>query len=81
MTDEERKLIAETPITVDCFEMDDYVNVPCFPDDDYWGMNDIWKQTIIVLETLRQKYNETKNKYYWRELIRLLPNSYKVVKL
>jgi hypothetical protein len=28
------------------------------------------------LEKLRQKYNETKDKRYWKELIRLLPESW-----
>lgn len=68
--------LASTPITMDCFEMGDYVNVPCFQNDSYWGTTDIWKQTINVLETLRQQYNETKDKIYWKELIRLLPESW-----
>ena len=31
---------------------------------------------INDLEALRQKYNETKDKHYWKELIRWLPNGW-----
>ena len=31
---------------------------------------------IEFLEYLRQKYNETKDKRYWKELIRWLPNGW-----
>jgi hypothetical protein len=31
---------------------------------------------IKALEDLRQKYNETKDKRYWKELIRWLPESW-----
>lgn len=91
LTDEEIKLIASTPITLDCFEMDDFENICVkrikqqFYDTDIYIHsvfgNDFWSLLIKYLEELRQKYNETKDKRYWKELIRLLPNSYKVVKL
>lgn len=36
-----------------------------------------WEFILIpMLEKLRQKYNETKDKRYWKELIRLLPESW-----
>lgn len=63
--------LASTPITIDCFEMDDYetelrkVNLPL-----------IWQSLLFNLETLRKLYNETKDKRYWKELIRLLPESW-----
>lgn len=77
MTDEEKKLIAETPITMDCFEMDDFEDVRID-----MSIDNFWESYLIPsLEQLRQKYNETKDEQYWKELIRLLPNSYKVVKL
>lgn len=63
--------LASTPITMDCFEMDDYetelrkVNLPL-----------IWQSLLFNLETLRKLYNETKDKRYWKELIRLLPESW-----
>lgn len=63
--------LATTPITKDCFEMDDYetelrkVNLPL-----------IWQSLLFNLETLRKLYIETKDKRYWKELIRLLPESW-----
>lgn len=66
--------VQSKPITLDCFEIDDYngsldmiddinleVRVECFIDD---------------LEQLRQKYLETKDKRYWKELVRWLPESW-----
>lgn len=62
--------LATTPITKDCFEMDDYAEL------DNGFCTDIWKSLIEWLEGLRQKYNKTKVKAYWKELIRLLPESW-----
>ena len=72
--------LASTPITLDCFEIDDY-NESIFDDKAdpmlqetkvYHHINDL----IEFLEYLRQKYNETKDKRYWKELIRWLPNGW-----
>ena len=68
--------LAGSPITKDCFEMDDYTNVFCFPNSSELGTTDVWEQIINILETLRQEYNKTKDKHYWKELIRLLPESW-----
>ena len=72
--------LASTPITKDCFEMDDfnedmmmYQNEPYNPDT---YMSEFWDMFINDLEYLRKKYNETKDKRYWKELIRLLPESW-----
>jgi len=66
--------LASTPITKDCFEMDDFEDVS---DIDTFGfVSDWWDNNIYYLEELRQKYNETKDKRYWKELIRLLPDSW-----
>ena len=66
--------LASTPITKDCFEMDDFEDVS---DIDTFGfVSDWWDNNIYYLEELRQKYNETKDKCYWKELIRLLPESW-----
>lgn len=85
MTKEEINLIASTPITMDCFEMDDFNKSVMIEDTsenrDDVGMNCLWDNLIYCLEQLRQSYNETKDKRYLKELIRLLPNSYKVVEL
>lgn len=62
--------LATTPITKDCFEMDDYAEL------DNGFCTDMWNSLIEWLEGLRQKYNETKVKAYWKELIRLLPESW-----
>lgn len=70
--------LASTPITMDCFEMDDYSDVRINEDEDNcigWT-NQMWRDLIYHLELLREKYNETKDKRYWKELIRLLPESW-----
>ena len=73
--------LASTPITLDCFEIDDYApDVVYFTHDgdtltDY-TVSDIVSNIIEDLEALRQKYNETKDKRYWKELIRWLPNGW-----
>ena len=72
--------LASTPITMDCFEMDDfeYVNCPKSKNDidSPTFSGDMWNKLLDYLERLRQKYNETKDKRYWKELIRLLPESW-----
>ena len=66
--------LASTPITMDCFEMDDFEDVS---DKDTFGfVSDWWDNIVYYLEELRKKYNETKDKQYWKELIRLLPESW-----
>lgn len=73
--------LASTPITLDCFETDDYCgDLVYFTHDgdtltDY-TVSDIAQNMIEDLEALRQKYNETKDKRYWKELIRWLPNGW-----
>lgn len=39
-------------------------------------MLDFWNMLINDFEHLRLKYNETKDQRYWKELIRLLPESW-----
>ena len=63
--------LASTPITMDCFEMDDFS-----PLIDNYKLDLSWKTIIDYCEQLRQKYNATKDKRYWKELIRLLPESW-----
>ena len=65
--------LASTPITIDCFEMGDFEDVK---DNEHWYVSGIWVEIITRLEKLRQTYLETKNKRYWKELIRLLPESW-----
>ena len=73
--------LATTPITLDCFEIDDYdrnLSLADNPKDDD-GLDNIstFEEDIIyVLENIRQKYLETKDKRYWKELVRWLPESW-----
>lgn len=64
--------LASTPITLDCFETDD---VEVLEELNY-EVSCWWGELVAWLEKLRQKYNETKDKRYWKELIRLLPESW-----
>ena len=88
--------LASTPITLDCFETDDYepdlvylsgvddsgdysykydMQIKDMVESD--GLNTYYEPSIIqFLEELRRKYNETKDKKYWKELIRWLPESW-----
>ena len=71
--------LASKPITIEDFEMDDFERVKIFDrepynPDDY--TDEIWDYIIDICETLRQRFVETKKKKYWKELIRILPESY-----
>lgn len=58
--------LASTPITLDCFEVDDF-------SEEYLPVANL---IIDECEKLRQKYNETKEKQVWKELIRWLPEGW-----
>ena len=65
------------PITKNCFEMDDYNNdVGISLTEETYDIDGAWNSLIAVCESLRQKFNETKDKKYWKELIRILPESW-----
>lgn len=67
--------LADTPITIDCFEKDDFED--CDVESRYLVFPlRTWGSLVSDLEFLRKKYNETKDKRYWKELIRLLPESW-----
>lgn len=85
--------LASTPITRDCFEMDDFENVQTGVQS--FVVGEYWVDLIECLESLRQLHNKnielskTPNitdqererliiiaKKYWKELIRLLPESW-----
>lgn len=68
--------LASTPITRDCFETDDFEDVNFGNDEEPIFINEVWEMLLINLERLRNKYNETQDKRYWKELIRLLPESW-----
>lgn len=75
--------LASTPITINCFETDDYdkkiqVNVDTLRLGHYesHSINNNISIIIELLENLRKKYLETKDIRYWKELIRWLPESW-----
>lgn len=73
--------LATTPITLDCFEIDDYdrdLSLADNPkdDDELDNISTFEEDIIYVLENIRQKYLETKDKRYWKELVRWLPESW-----
>lgn len=65
--------LSSTPITKKCFEMDDFENMDT---NGSANCHSCWDLVIFACEGLRQKYNETKDRRYWKELIRLLPESW-----
>lgn len=68
--------LASTPITMDCFEMGDFENLWIEDEIGAYILEDKWLEIIYDLETLRKLYNKTKDKRCWKELIRLLPESW-----
>ena len=66
--------LASTPITINCFETDDMVG-DIVIGDDLTGSK-AWGNLLAYCELLRQKYLETKDIRYWKELLRILPNSW-----
>lgn len=68
--------LASTPITKECFEMDDFEDIDLETQDMIFPLKSTWESLLSDLEFCRQKYNETKDKRYWKELIRLLPESW-----
>lgn len=63
--------LASTPITLDCFEIDDLNKQAAL-----WARKFNPNDIIEYLEFLRQKYLETKDIAFWKELIRWLPESW-----
>lgn len=70
--------LASTPITLDCFEIDDLdTNFRLPLEEGTVASMEQWLNAVIDgCESLRQKYLETKDKKYWKELIRWLPESW-----
>lgn len=67
--------LASTPITMDCFEMDDFEDIIRGDNFDYVA-EVYWRNTIKHLEDLRQMYVRTKDIRLWKALIRELPESW-----
>ena len=73
--------LASTPITRECFEMDDFQDFTFVIQEDefvaeFYNSSREWEREIRMLEILRVKYLETKEKKYWKALIRKLPESW-----
>ncbi len=72
--------LATTPITMECFECDDLVEDLLVYENEPYNENatlgELFQHYIEILETLRQRFNETKDRRYWKELVRLLPESW-----
>lgn len=71
--------LASTQITMKCFETDGFSIFETDLNDIEKSMNsfDFWNLYLIpYLEKLRVLFSETKDKRYWKELIRLLPESW-----
>ena len=74
--------LASTPITLDCFEIDDFNKDLTIEQNTEWEYpqdfkaNNLALTIINKLEILRQKYLDTKDKKYWKELVRWLPESW-----
>lgn len=75
--------LASTPITLDCFEIDDFNSdiYDCFENKNGERVKRPFetvyiKPWIMELEYLRKNYLETKDIRYWKELIRWLPESW-----
>lgn len=74
--------LASTPITLDCFEIDDFNKDLIIEQNTEWECpqdfkaNNLALTIINKLEILRQKYLETKDKRYWKELVRWLSESW-----
>lgn len=82
-TKEEKELIASTPITAECFEFDHNMPIPYsyLGDESSTDLESMYNHLALVCEHLRENYSETGDEDYFTELVRLLPHSYKVVKL
>ena len=68
--------LASTPITMKCFEMGDFADSNEESNNYNLYTKTMWSMLIDHLEALRKEFNETKDKRYWKELIRLLPESW-----
>jgi hypothetical protein len=82
-TPEEKELIVNTPITVDSFEFNKHLPMPYsyINDESETELDNVYYHIAWSCEHLRQNFLETKDPEFEEQLLRLLPNSYKVVNL
>lgn len=61
--------LADTPITVDCFEMDDFEELKMEVNGMVYSISDSWNTEIAECEFLRKRYNKIlENKKYLEEI-------------
>lgn len=76
----EKELILNTPINrMNCFDMSEFTDL--YIDMEFGSIKEQWLQTVKMLEALRIRCLETRDEELFIEFVRLLPYSYKVVKL
>lgn len=64
--------LTKNPITIECFEFGDFEDIEID-----MSIRNFWDSYLIpTLEQLRLKYLETKDKRYWKELVRILPEGW-----
>ena len=69
--------ISTTPITLDCFELDDFnSDLETIDGSKTWNLKKDMELVLFDIENLRRKYIDTKDKRYWKELIRWLPEGW-----
>ena len=68
--------LTSKPITLDCFEIDDFKGEELWLGNPITNVAQAVNNIIYFCEKLRQKYLETKDKRYWKELVRWLPESW-----
>lgn len=69
--------LTSKPITLECFEIDDFQNdLLVEGENGHWHVDMMTDKLIEHLENLRQAYIRTKDKRYWKELVRWLPESW-----
>ena len=72
--------LSSKPITIDCFETDDYTEELLVYENEPYDIDDsignCAEDIINICETLRKRYLETKDTRYWKELVRWLPESW-----
>ena len=75
--------IMSKPITLSCFEFDDFNNYLelsttniTHGGESTFTINDVWDDILTACNKLRDKYLKTKDMRYWKELIRILSESW-----
>lgn len=72
--------ITDQPFVREQFEMDDYQRILLVPlndkDKPSYDSEAYWDNALATLNKLRDLYLSTKDKDYWKELIRILPESW-----